>query len=217
MKKVAIGCLILLVVGGAAAAGVMYYGYMKVKGMAAQFAELGQVSDIERGVRVKGPYVAPESGELTAGEVDKLMAVQTKVRDGLGTRFAEIQRNYKSLADKKQADVTDLPALFGAYRDLAHALVEAKRTQVAALNDAGISLEEYKWIRDASYKALGIPFMDLDISQAIEKARNGVQPGANSVTVGGAFTGAGTASNLKLVEKFRKPLEDYVPLASFGL
>jgi hypothetical protein len=37
------------------------------------------------------------------------------------------------------------------------------------------------------------------------------------VTLGGAFTGTGSASNLKLVERFRKPLDDYVPLATFGL
>jgi hypothetical protein len=50
MKKVAIGCLIVFVIIGAAAAGITYWGYLKVKSMAAQFAELGQVADIEHGV-----------------------------------------------------------------------------------------------------------------------------------------------------------------------
>jgi hypothetical protein len=143
------------------------------------------------------------------------LQVQTRVRQRLGANAAAIERNYKSLLDKKQNDITDMPALLSAYRDLAHALIDAKRAQVEALNDTGLSLDEYRWIRNQAYRALGVPLVDMDIAQIVEQARNGGQPG--TVTLGGAFTGTGSASNLKLVEKFRKPLEDYLPLATFGL
>src|SRR6185503_14765588 len=112
-------------------------------------------------------------------------------------------------------DIRDMPALLSAYRDMARALVDAKRAQVEALNDVGLSLDEYRWIRSEAYRALGVPFVDMDVAQILERSRNGGDPGA--VSLGGAFTGTGPAANLKLVEKFRKPLEDYMPLATFGL
>ena len=215
MKKLAIGCLVVVVVAGAAIAGIGYYGYLKVKSTVSQLAELGQVSDIERGVRIKTAFAVPESRELTATQVDRLLQVQTRVRERLGANAAAIERHYKTLLDKKSNDITDLPALLSAYRDMAHALVDAKRAQVEALNDVGLSLDEYRWIRGEAYRALGVPLVDMDIAQIAERTRNGGQPG--TVTLGGAFTGTGPASNLKLVEKFRKALEDYMPLATFGL
>lgn len=215
MKKVAIGCLVVVVVLGAAIAGIGYYGYLKVKSTVSQLAELGQVADIERGVRIKTPFVAPGSHELTANQVERLLQVQTRVRERLGTNVGAIERNYKTLLDKKQNDITDMPALLSAYRDMARALIDAKRAQVEALNDVGLSLDEYRWIRSEAYRALGIPLVDMDVAQIMERTRNGGQPG--TVTLGGAFTGTGPASNLKLVEKFRKPLEDYMPFATFGL
>ena len=56
MKKVAIGCLIVLAVGCVAAAGVGYYiygkakaSYAQLKSTATQFAELGKIPQIEDG------------------------------------------------------------------------------------------------------------------------------------------------------------------------
>ena len=156
MKKLAIGCAIVLVLGSAAVVGVVYYGYLKVKSTVTQLAELSKIPEIERDVRVKAAFSVPVSGELTSAEVDKFMQVTTRVRDRLGKNFDTIERTYKSLADKKgNTTVADLPALMSAYRDIAAAWLDAKRTQVAALNDVGLSLDEYRWIRSSSYAALG--------------------------------------------------------------
>jgi hypothetical protein len=215
MKKLAIGCGIILLVVGVAVVGIGYYGYMKVKSAVTQLAELGQVGDIERGVRNKSLFAPPDSREMTASQVDKLVQVQTRVRQQLGASGAEIERNYKSLMNKKEADVTDLPALLGAYRDMAKALIDAKRAQVQALNDVGMSLEEYRWIRTESYRALGVPFVDMDFSRIAERARQGQTAG--TLQLNGAVGDKGPEANVKLVEKHRKALEDYMALASFGL
>jgi hypothetical protein len=216
MKKLAIGCLVVFVVIGAAVVGIGYYGYMKVKSTVAQLAELQKVPEIERGIRVKTPFVVPASGELTASQVDKFMQVTTRVRDRLGKDMAAFERNYKTLAEKKQTTAADLPALLSAYRDMATGWLNAKRAQVDALNEVGLSLDEYRWIRSEAYRALGVPFVDVDFARIAEQAQSGGLQSA-PVLVGGALTGPGPASNLKLVEKYRKQLEDFVPLASFGL
>jgi len=217
MKKLAIGCGIVVLLIGAAIVGVGYYGYMKVKSTVTQLAELGQVRDIERGVQVQTAFVVPASGELTAAQVDKLLKVTTHVRDRLNADLTTFQRTYKSLADKKEATAADLPALLSAYRDLAKDWLNAKRAQVEALNEVGLSLDEYRWIRSSAYAALDIPFMDVDFGRIAEQVKNAGGQVNATVLVGGAFSGKGPASNLKLVEKYRKQLEDYIPLASFGL
>ena len=92
MKKVAIGCLVVFVVVGAAVVGIGYYGYLKVRSTVAQLAELQKVPEIERGIRVKTPFVVPASGELTASQVDRFMKVTTSVRDRLGKDMAAFER-----------------------------------------------------------------------------------------------------------------------------
>jgi hypothetical protein len=213
MKKLAIGCLVVFALVVVAGVGVGFYGYYKLKSTFAQIAELGQVADLEAGVKIKTPFVIPDSHELTAAQVDRLVQVQTRVRARLGASAEALQRNYKSL-DKKEMNVTDLPALLSAYKDMAHALIDAKRAQVEALNDLGLSLGEYRWIRTETYRALGVPYVDMDFAQIAERARNGGQPGALQVN---GFSDKGPESNVKLVEKHRKSLEDNVALASFGL
>jgi hypothetical protein len=217
MKKLAIGCAILVLAAGAAVVGVGYYGYLKVRSTVSQIAELGQVHDIERGVKVRTPFVVPASGELTQAQVDKLMKVTSRVHDRLEKDLALFQRTYQTLAQKKEATAADLPALMSAYKDLAADWLNAKRAQVDALNEAGLSLDEYRWIRSAAYGALDIPFTDVDFGRLADqiKSRSGGSDG--TVLVGGALAGRGPASNLKLVEKYRKQLEDYMPLAAFGL
>jgi hypothetical protein len=216
VKKLAIGCAILILVAAAAILGVGYYGYLKVRSTVSQLAELGQVHEIERGVKVQTPFVVPVSGELTSEQVDKLMKVTSRVRARIDQDIAVFQRTYKTLADKKDATAADLPALLSAYRDLASDWLNAKREQVKALNDVGLSLDEYRWIRSTAYGALDIPFMDVDFGRIAEQVKKGAEVDPH-VLVGGAFAGKGPAANLKFVEKYRKQLEDYLPLASFGL
>ena len=215
MKKLAIGCAIVFVVVGVAVVGFGYYGYMKVKSTVAQFAELGQVTDIEKGVKNQALFNAPDSREMTATQLDRLVQVQTRVKTRLGASGAEMERNYKSLTNKKETTVTDLPTLLAAYRDLAHALVDAKRAQVEALNEIGMSLDEYRWIRTEAYRALGVPFVDMDVSRIAERAKNGQTAGV--LQMNGALGDKGPEANVKLVEKYRKQLEDYMAMASFGL
>ena len=216
MKKLAIGCGVIVLVLGVAAMAVGVYVGIKVKATVTRLAELGKVPDIEREVRVRAAFTPPGTGELTASQVDRFLRIQRRVRDRLGENVAKFERTYQTLANKKQATATDLPALLSAYGDLAAMFVDAKRTQVAGLNDAGLSLDEYRWIRSAAYQAIGAPYVDVDFARIAADAKNGRQsqmPGSFE----GAFKGASPPANVRLVEKFRKQLEDNLALASFGL
>lgn len=216
MKKLAIGCGVIVLLGCLALGGAAYYTYRQARSMLAQFAEIGQVAEIERGVRVTSAYVPPASAELTAGQIERLLRVQDSVRTTLGARFNELESRYKAFADKKEPTMADAPALMAAYRDLSAAWMAAKRSQVDALNQAGLSLEEYHWIRDQVYRALGVPYMDLDVARIVDQIRQHsatVTPGE----IRGSVGPAGPEANRRLIESYRKQLEQNLALAAFGL
>jgi hypothetical protein len=216
MKKLAIGCGAVLLLLGIVGAGVGYYVYRQASSMFAQLRELDRLPEIERGVRVQTTYTPPASGELTGAQVERLAKVQEIVRQRLGQRFAELEAKYRTLIDKKEATGADVPALLGAYRDMAAAWMEAKRSQVDALNTVDMSLAEYKWIREQTYRAMGVVYMDFDVTKILQQIRSGnanVEPGQ----IGGSIGPSGPASNRKIIEPYKKRLEENLPLASFGL
>jgi hypothetical protein len=216
MKKLAIGCGIALLLTGMAAAGVAFYVYRQVSSTITQFAELGKVPEIERGVRNQERFEPPASEELTESQVAKLVQVQTAVRQRLGERMNMLEAKYKNLTEKKEATYTDAPALARAYADLAATWIEAKRTQVDALNASGLSLEEYRWIRDQAYRAAGMAFMDLDLGKLIEEARLGVSPDRPG-RLRGSIGPSGPESNRARIAGVKQQLTDNIALASFGL
>jgi hypothetical protein len=215
IRKVAIGCGVALVLTGLVAAALGYYAYRQVSGTWTQFAALSQAPELEKGVRNQDVYVPPASEELTEAQLEKLVKVQADVRQRLGDRMTAFEAQYKMLVEKKDASITDGPNILQAYADLATAWIDAKRAQVDALNATGLSLDEYRWIRDQSYRALGQPFVDMDVSKIIENARKGVETSAGEMR--GALGPQGPAANQARVAKFKKFLEDNLALASFGL
>ena len=215
MKKLAIGCGLALLLTGMAAAGVAYYLYRQVSTTVAQFAEFGKIDDIERDVRNRASFTPPATEELSEAQLEKLVTVQTHIRQKLGEQIKAFEAKYQALAAKKDATLADAPALLSAYRDLAATWMAAKRSQVEALNNTNLSLDEYRWIRNQAYRALGQPFLDLDIAKLIDDAKRGVSEQAGQIR--GAIGPDGPEANRKLVEKFKKFLEDNIALASFGL
>ncbi|HEY7500004.1 MAG TPA: hypothetical protein VH740_15900 [Vicinamibacterales bacterium] len=217
MKKLAIGCGIVILLCMIAGAGVGYYVYRKAQALYQQVAQFGQIPEIERGVRARGEYAPPASGELTKAQLERLIRVQTSVRQRLGQQFAAMEQKYKALAQKDNATIVDAPTLLAAYRDLAAAWLDAKRSQVDALNEAGLSLEEYRWIREQAYRALGVPYVDFDVSKLVDQIRSGASGSPEPGQLRGSFGPGGPESNRALIEPFKKQLEENLPLASFGL
>ena len=216
MKKIIIALLIVFALGAVAVVGVGYYLYRQARATFTQFAALAELPDIERGVRARGAYVPPASEELTESQVARLVRVQSAVRQRLGQRVAEFEAKYKALADKEKATIADAPAVIAAYRDMVAMWLDAKRSQVDALNEAGLSMEEYRWIRDQAYRALGQAFVDLDLAKLADDVRSGVEVSAPGQVMG-SIGAAGPEVNRKLVEGVKKQLEENLALASFGL
>jgi hypothetical protein len=220
MKKVAIGCLIVLVVFGVARAVGSYYVYRTVKAKfgdtLTQLAALSKAPEIERQVRNTRDYTPPADGVLAPAQIDRFVAVQSAVRTQMGARFAELERRYKTLLEK-EATALDLPELLSAYKDLAGIWIAGKQAQVEALNAQGFSLAEYRSVRDRAYRALGMPLMSVDVSQIIDKATRGEPVEEPKPHFEGSVGPTGPAENQKMIETHKKALEDNAALAIFGL
>ncbi len=225
MKKLAIGCLIAAALFGVAGLVATYVVYRAVKTTfidpattaMADLAAFKTVPDLERQVRNTDAFAPPESGRLTPAQVERLVTVQTHVRQTMGLQFAALERRYKSLLEKKEATALDLPELISAYRDLAKIWLAGKRAQVDVLNQTGLSLAEYRWIRSQTYSAVGVPLMSMDIAQMIEQAMRGESPQQPPGTLEGSIGPSGPPQNQSLIEPFKKRLEENAALAVFGL
>jgi hypothetical protein len=225
MKKLAIGCLIAAALFGIAGLVATYVVYRAVKTTfidpattaMADLAAFKTVPDLERQVRNTNAFAPPESGRLTPAQVERLVAVQTHVRQTMGAQFAQLERRYKTLLEKKEASALDLPELISAYRDLAKIWLAGKTAQVEGLNRVGLSLAEYRWIRSQSYSAVGVPLMSMDVAEMIDQAMRGETPVEPPARFEGAVGPSGPAENQPLIEPFKKQLEENAALAIFGL
>jgi hypothetical protein len=218
MKKLAIGCGIVALLGIIGGAIATYYVVHKVTSTVADFAALGSIPDIEKQVQDTSVYSPPESGEFSDTQLTGLLAVQGAVRQKLGARFHDLDGKYRTLSESlkhRDATVIDAPAILAAYRDLARTYLDAKRWQVEALNAQHLSLAQYRWIRKQAYAAVGLPVMDFDMGAVIDDLKAGRTPAQQKVDM--VVGPTGPEGNLKKVEPHRKALEDNAALAFLGL
>ena len=222
MKKVLLGCLIVLVIAfiGFGVAG--YYAFRWAQPMiqstgdylerARQMARLGD------GVQNRAPYVPPATGELTSVQVDRFVAVQTRVRDELGTRWTEIETKSAEIRDKTQNNQRELTfaEFTSVLSDISNIYMEARRAQVDALNVHKFSDGEYTWVRNRIYEAAGMEVASgFDMSKIEALARdtamktNTKLPDIKKPDV--------PAANLKLVKPHLAKLKEWIPLAALGL
>jgi hypothetical protein len=218
MKKLAIGCGIVLVIGVIAGGIGAYYLFHKAQTMIAGLSELKGVPDLERQVRNTSPYSPPASGDLSSDQVATYVAIREQVRRTLGERVKELDARYKTLSERINRDqhsALDIPEMLEAYKDLARLYVLGKRAQVEALNAKNLSLSEYRWIQQQAYNAIGVPFMDMDIARVIADVQAGRDPGKTGRLAHDVPAASG--KNKALVEPHRKLLEDSASLSFLGL
>lgn len=216
MKKLAIGCgialLVLIVVVGA---GGFFLWNRYVRPMTGAITQLSQVADIEKDVRNTSSFAAPSSGELNDELVGRFVRVQEAMQQKLGSRMAELKAKYDEIdrsmkSERRQASFGEAMT---ALKDLSGLLVEAKRAQVDALNQAGFSVREYEWVRQQVYAAVGIvpaAFDVKDIQRIAREAGKGEAPQSEPAA-------EVPERNRQLVAPHEEKLKEWAPFAFFGL
>ena len=220
MKKVALGCLIVLVVAlfGFGVAG--YYAYRWAQPMiqsTGQYLDRArELSRLSDRVNNKTPYVPPANEELTQSQLDRFLAVQMRVRDEMGARWSEIEKKSAEIREKttdgRELTFSEFTAVFS---DLAGIYLDARREQVNALNVHKFSDEEYAWVRRRAYEAAGMEITSgIDVSKLEQLAND------NGVSLKAEIDKAKPqvpAANIKLVRPHLQTLKASFHLAVLGL
>ena len=221
MKKVLAGCLIVLVIAAIGFGAAGYYAFRWAQPMiqstgdylerARQMAQLGDR------VQNRSPYVPPSTGELTASQVERFLAVQTRVRDELGTQWAAIETKSAEIRekthDKRELSFSEFTSVFS---DLAGIYTEARRAQVNALNIHKFSDGEYSWVRNRVYEAAGMEVASgIDLSKIEALARDTAMK--NNVKLPDMPKPNVAPANIKLVRPHLARLKEALPIAILGL
>ena len=222
MKKILVGCLIVLVIAviGFGVAG--YYVYRAARPMidsatdyVARARELATLSDQ---VKVKTPYERPAKGELTAGQVDRFLAVQARVHAELGDRWTELETKADALkkkADEKGSDFSfsDITSVFSDFTGI---YMQARKAHVNALNIHKFSDEEFSWVRMRVYEAAGMQLAgSIDTSAIQQMAKESARQGG--VTLPDVAMPDVPEANTKLVKPHVAKLKEWLPMAMLGL
>jgi hypothetical protein len=214
MKKFVLGCLGVLVLAtiGGVIAGYVFV-YRPVKSYVTSFAELAEIPNIERQIANTASFTPPADSKLDVQLVERYMRVQHALEQRMGSRVNELDAKYAAL-NKANGGHPSVADGLGALKDLGSLIVEAKRAQVAALNDQHFSLAEYVWTRRTVYAATGLP-LELDLEQIVKQADRGQKPDASTLNHGPVHEVPD--QNKQLVAPYAEALRRRIALAFFGL
>lgn len=223
MKKIVLGCgLVVLLLAIAGGAGMYYFVYRPAKAFVSSMAQLGEVVDLDKQVSNRQAFAAPDDGTLTAAHVQRFVAVQESISGRLGARAREFEVKYKALSEREQPG--SISEVVGAYKDLFGIIAEAKRAQVEALNAQRFSIDEYTWVKHRFYEAAGVALTGVDFREIASQMQEGkfdaIQPRAKGgdAPVATDTPGVGIPdANRALVAPFKDKLQNWMVYGAFGL
>lgn len=159
MKKFAIGCFGVLVILALAGGAFTWFKVIKPgMEMASGFMELGEeFEQLNNSVENQATFQPPADRVLEPARFERFLAAQRQIQTSMEGRLGELKEKYEALDQRLQGEGENagIGDVIGAYADIGELLIDGKRAQVEALNSHGFSLEEYAWVRDQSYRALG--------------------------------------------------------------
>lgn len=203
-----VGCLVVfgvLLIGGGAAA-YWFVGRPALNAVSAG-RDLAKIQQIEGRVSDRSSFAPPADGVITAQQLDSYLAVNRQVMTRLESRFETFDERYQELS-RTNFSLGGLRQAANAWADLLRLLVDAKETQVNALNANGFSLSEYAWVRSQALSAAGLSLVEVDLDALVNQQ--------SDPTVRRQLEAIPQA-NRDLVAPYARELESALPLAVFGL
>lgn len=222
MKKVLIGCGIVILIAMVGFGAAMFYAYRAMKPMidnAASYMDKARIVEkLGAAITNKAPFAPPENGELTTAQVERFLAVQSRVRSELGDKWDEVEKKsaaIKARTDKNRNDWT-LAEFTQVFNDIANIWIEARRAQVDALNVQKFSESEYQWVRMRVYEAAGVHLAgNMNLSMIEELARDNASK--TGMELPPMELPKIPEKNLELVKPHAAKIKEWIPMAALGL
>ncbi|HSH27280.1 MAG TPA: hypothetical protein VK972_05875 [Wenzhouxiangella sp.] len=159
MKKFLVGCLVVVFVLVAAGGTAGYFFVIKpawelaggVQEFIQEYAELNE--EIER----QDNFKVPADGSITSEQFQRFLVAQRDMRQAMEGELEALEQRIDTMKQELEDESREagISEMFTAYRGLGDLLIKAKRAQVKALNRYNFSLQEYLYVRNQSYRALG--------------------------------------------------------------
>lgn len=215
MKKLAIGCGVVVLVLGVGASVALYVVAHKAGTFLRESGVLESIETLGKGVTNTALFTPPANGELTPDMVKRFAAVQDAMVAKLGGRFQELAAMQDGMLRRQAAehrkstpgeDFKDVSASMGF-------VLQAQGAWVDALNQQRFSMDEYQWVRGRVYVAAGLTVTELIDRNVLNTAKEG-----GSVTRPIAGSGDPVSRrNKELVAPYIPKLKNSAVLAFFGL
>lgn len=174
MKKVLIGCgvltLVLALVAGWAfwhfvwqpGAKLMGDGVAQVAESVRQVQGLGRtvtrLRELEQGIVNQADFLPPADGLISPDQLARWLTVELTAREAIGADLkrieAEAQRSVTAPEGTTVGNAERTRAALATLGQLGEVATRGKQAQVTALNAAGMSMSEYRWIRETGLSAL---------------------------------------------------------------
>jgi hypothetical protein len=215
MKKLAIGCGVIVLLLGVTASIAFYVVAYKAGSYLRDSGVLQSIETLGKGVTNTAPFAPPADGELTADLVKRFAAVEDAMIARLGPRFKELAAMQDEMLRRQAAEKRKSTSAedFKNVSSSMGFILQAQGAWVDALNQQRFSMDEYQWVRGRVWAASGMNIFELssrDIPAAIRGGGGATRPIAQS-------TGPAPTHNRDLVAPYQSKLKDWVPLAFFGL
>lgn len=159
MKKFLVGCLVVVVVLVGAGGTAGYFFVIKpawefaggVQEFVQEYAELNE--QVER----QDDFEPSSDGGITSDQFQRFLVAQRDMREAMEGELTTLKERFESMQEEIDDEERDanIGELFTAYQGLGELLIKAKRAQVEALNRYNFSLQEYLFVRNQTYRALG--------------------------------------------------------------
>jgi hypothetical protein len=215
MKKLAIGCGVIVLVLGVGTTVVFYLAASKARSYLHESGVLESIETLGRGVNNAAPFTVPADGQLTDDMIKRFVAVHETMVAKLGGRFNEIAAMQNEMMPRERAehrkstsaeDVKNVSAMMGF-------ILQAQGAWVEGLNQQRFSTDEYGWVRGRVYSAAGLNLVELGGRNVQEMVTQG-----NVVTRPIAGSSAPVSKHEQaLVAPYIPKLKESAALAFFGL
>ena len=218
-KKVVLGCLGAVVVVGVAGALLLFFFVIKpIAEISGDIEDVAMVPEMNADILNHDPFTPPEDGVLTGEQVESFVRVQTTMRNGSGAAYPELDarsEKVRRMFSEGEEDEIGFREALATVRGLGEIMPSVKQVQVNALNREGLSLAEYRWIRECFYFALGQPNADVYIEDIAEEilAKKGNLGG---VRIDSLPTRIVPEANVELTRAYRDSLDSWEPFLVFG-
>lgn len=130
--------------------------------------------DLGKDIANDAPFTAPADGRLTPAQVEALVQVQAVVVREMGADLSALAERARSLeAARTGSQPPSLPELAMAAREVSGLVSRLRAAQTAGVNEAGLSRQEYAFVRKQALLALpllvdvptpgGLPGLPLEV------------------------------------------------------